>query len=355
MAFIRSIATAVPRYEITQAAVQALVRQQFAPAFPAIDRYLPVFRHASIDTRFMARPLDWWAEPRSFSERNQVFVEETLVLARDASLRCLEQAGLTVADVGHLLVVTTTGLAAPSLDALLINELGLGRHTRRTPIWGLGCAGGLGGLARASEYVRAEPAQHALLINAEFCSLTYLPEDLSKRNLIATSLFADGVTAVLVSGADTAPGPSQAQIVGTLSTLYPHSTEIMGWNIIDQGFEVVFSSRIPSIIRDEFVPLLDTFLAPYGLTRADISRFLLHPGGAKVIGAYREALGLSDAQLAVSSAVLRRYGNMSSATIFFVMEASLREQPLQPGEYAVGAVFGPGFSAELCLFKGGGQ
>ncbi|HEY1012726.1 MAG TPA: 3-oxoacyl-[acyl-carrier-protein] synthase III C-terminal domain-containing protein [Herpetosiphonaceae bacterium] len=355
MARIQSIATAVPAYEVPQAAVQQRVREHFAPAFPNIDHYLPVFRHAQIDTRFMVRPLEWWDEQRTFGQCNQVFVEEALVLGRQAIERCLAPRGLSPQDIDHLLVVTTTGLAAPSLDALLIHELGMGRHTRRTPIWGLGCAGGIGGLARAAEYVRAEPTHRALLLNVEFCSLTYLAADLSKRNLIATSLFSDGVAAVLVEGAEVAPAgerPAPVRVVDTLSTLYPGTPEIMGWNIVDGGFEVVFSSRIPGIVRDQFPPLLREFLGRHGLEQGDIGRYLLHPGGAKVIGAYQEALGLDPAQLAVSRSVLRRYGNMSSATVFFVMEEALREQPLAPGEYGILAVFGPGFSAELALVRG---
>lgn len=354
---IQSVATALPRYEVPQQAVQERVARHFAPAFPSIERYLPVFRHARIGTRWMVRPLEWWDEPRSFGTCNQVFIEEALALGAEAITRCLDGAGLAPRDIDHLMVVTTTGLAAPSLDALLINELGMGRHTRRTPIWGLGCAGGLGGLARASEYARAEPSHRVLLLNVEFCSLTYLASDRSKRNLIATSLFGDGVAAVLIEG-DDAPPAAQAgaqrapQILGSLSTLYPDSAEIMGWNVTDLGFEVVFSSRIPTIVRDEFPPILDQFLAQHGLQRRDISRYLLHPGGAKVIAAYEEALGLPAEALAITRDVLWNYGNMSSATIFFVVEQALRAAPLAAGEHGVMAVFGPGFSAELILIRG---
>ena len=350
-----SIGTALPRYEVSQTAIQERIARHFSPTFPAIERYLPIFRHANIDTRFMVRPLEWWDEPRSFGTCNAVFIEEALVLSRQAIERCLEPVGLTPQDIDHLIVVTTTGLAAPSLDALLIHDLGMNRHTRRTPIWGLGCAGGLGGLARASEYVRAEPTHRVLLVNVEFCSLTFLANDLSKRNLIATSLFGDGVSAVVLAGDDVEPPSNNLnppQIVGTLSTLYPDSAEIMGWNVIDSGFEVVFSSRIPSIVRDEFPSLLRQFLASHGLEQSAISRFLLHPGGAKVISAYEESLGLEPEALAVTRNVLRTCGNMSSATIFFVVEQALRDAPLAAGEYAVLAVFGPGFSAELALIRG---
>ena len=347
-----SIGTAIPRYSVPQQAVQERVRDLFHPAFPAIERYLPVFRHARIETRQLVRPLEWWDEPRSFGECNRVFIEEALILAEEAIEACLQPTGLTPAQIDHLFVVTTTGLAAPSLDALLIDRLGMGRHTRRTPIWGLGCAGGLGGLARANEYVRAEPGHYAVLVNIEFCSLTFLADDLSKRNLIATSLFGDGVTAVLVGGDETELNPQAPQIIDSMSTVYPQSADIMGWKIVDRGFEVVFSSRIPSIVRDDFAPLLDTFLERHQLSRSAIERYILHPGGAKVINAYQTALDLSDSQLEGAWNILRDYGNMSSATIFFVLDYELQKQHLQPHEPAVMAVFGPGFTCELMMLRG---
>ncbi|MBP8252989.1 MAG: hypothetical protein KAX40_11545 [Herpetosiphon sp.] len=350
---LQSIGLTLPRYEITQKAVQQRVANHFAPTMPNIERYLPVFRHAQIDTRYMVRPLEWWDEPRSFGTCNNVFIEEALVLGREAIEQCAANAQIDISDVDHLMVVTTTGLAAPSLDALLINELGMSRHTRRTPIWGLGCAGGLGGLAAAFDYARAEPTKRIMLLNVEFCSLTYLAQDFSKRNLIATSLFGDGVAAVLIEG-DAVPAKHKphARIVSTLSTLYPNSAEIMGWNVIDSGFEVVFSSRIPSIVRDQFPELLRQFLASHELTISDVGRFIFHPGGAKVLSAYQESLHLLDEQLQASRDVLRNYGNMSSATIFFVAQQALAQQPLAEGEYGVLAVFGPGFSAELALIRG---
>jgi alkylresorcinol/alkylpyrone synthase len=350
---IQAIGLGVPQYCVPQRAVQELVAQRFAPAFPEIQRYLTIFRHAQIDTRYLVRPLEWWHEPRSFAECNNVFIEEALNLSCQAIEACLQPLDLTPNDIDHLVVVTTTGLAAPSLDALLMQRLGMPRQMRRTPIWGLGCAGGLGGLNTAFDYLRAEPNQRVLLINVEFCSLTYLADDFSKRNLIATSLFGDGVTAVLLEGDQVAPRqPGLGQIVGTLSHLYPDSAEIMGWNVVNAGFEVVFSSRIPTIVREEFRPLLEQFLAQHGLSQADLGRYLLHPGGAKVVQAYQESLQLADADLIVSRAVLREYGNMSSATIFFVMQQALATQPLAKDELGLLAVFGPGFSAELGLIRG---
>lgn len=374
MPFIRSVATAVPPHAIAQGQIRELARAHFAPAFPEIERYLTVFRHAQIDTRYFAAPAAWFATPRSFKECNDLFIAAATELGAAAALRCLATAGLGPGDVDHLLWVSTTGMAAPSPDALLINRLGMGSHTRRTPIWGLGCAGGVAGLARAYEYTRAFPSRRALLLSVELCSVTFQWNDRSKRNLIASSLFADGAAAVLVEGdlisggqGDTSQGARETRdtclpgslapwpsvsILGTQSTLWPDTADIMGWDMVDTGMQVVFSSRIPAIVQSLMCENVAELLAAHGLGLGDIQHWVLHPGGAKVIAAYQAALGLADAQLGHTRAVLREYGNMSSATVFFVLEAFLRAGALGPGEHGVLAVLGPGFSCELALVRG---
>src|SRR5262245_19167246 len=200
MPVIRSVATALPPYALPQEQIRDLAREHFAPAFPEIDRYMSVFRHAQIDTRHFVAPLEWFMTRHSYQECNQLFVEAATALGQAAARACLAQAGLEPREVDHVIWVSITGMAAPSPDAMLINRLGMGRHTRRTPIWGLGCAGGVAGLARANEYARAFPEQRVLLLSVELCSVTFQWAARSKRNLIAASLFADGAAAVLIEG-----------------------------------------------------------------------------------------------------------------------------------------------------------
>jgi alkylresorcinol/alkylpyrone synthase len=353
MPIIRALATKIPPYVIPQTAIRDAAHTHFSPAFPQIERYLPVFRNAQIDTRAFAVPLEWFAEPRSFKECNDLFIRAATELGTTAAQACLAQAGIQATDIDHLIWVSTTGMAAPSPDALLINRLAMRPTTRRTPIWGLGCAGGVAGLARACEYVLAYPSQRALLLNVELCSVTFQWQDRSRRNLIAASLFADGASAVLIEG-DHFANPSQPgpQVIGTQSILWPGTPEIMGWDMVDTGMQVVFSARIPGIIATEMRAVVSAFLAQYGLELADIQHWVLHPGGAKVISAYQEALGLDAEQLLATCETLRQYGNMSSATIFFVLQHFLRQQKPEPGAYALLAVLGPGFSCELALIKG---
>ncbi len=354
MPVIRSVATALPPYQVPQAAIRDLARIHFAPAFPEIDRYLPVFRHAQIDTRYFAAPLEWFVTPRSLKECNDLFIAAATRLGETAASACLESAGLQPGDIDHVIWVSTTGMAAPSPDAILINRMGMRPHTRRTPIWGLGCAGGVAGLSRAYEYTRAFPDQRALLLSVELCSVTFQWNDHSRRNLIAASLFADGAAAVLVEGDTLAAGQktSGPQVLGTQSTLWPETLDIMGWDIVDTGMRVVFSARIPGLVQSLMRENIIEFLTPFGLDIDDIDHWVLHPGGAKVITAYEGALHVAPERLAHTRMVLRQYGNMSSATIFFVLNDFLRSGRPAPGEYALLAVLGPGFSCELALIKG---
>jgi alkylresorcinol/alkylpyrone synthase len=369
---IRSVATALPPHALSQERIRDLAREHFAPAFPEIDRYMTVFRHAQIDTRHFAAPLEWFMTPHSFKQCNDLFVEVATALGEAAARACLAQAGLEPGDVDHLIWVSTTGMAAPSPDAMLINRLAMNRHIRRTPIWGLGCAGGVAGLARADEYARAFPDQRVLLLSVELCSVTFQWNDHSKRNLIASSLFADGASAVLVEGdavtnrqagkettrhgagalANPQSPTPNPQILGTQSTLWPDTLDIMGWDMVDTGMQVVFSSRIPYIVQSLMRENVAEFLAGFGLGLDDIDHWILHPGGAKVIDAYQSALAIDPERLGHTRAVLRSCGNMSSTTVFFVLDAFLRAGQPGPGEYGVLAVLGPGFSCELALIRG---
>ena len=359
---IRSVATALPPHALSQERIRTLAREHFAPAFPEIDRYMTVFRHAQIDTRYFAAPLEWFMTPHSFKQCNDLFVAAATALSDSAGRACLAQAGLEPRDIDHLIWVSTTGMAAPSPDAMLINQLGMGRHTRRTPIWGLGCAGGVAGLARAYEYTRAFPDQRVLLLSTELCSVTFQWNDHSKRNLIAASLFADGAAAVLVEGdaagewGQSSPIPQRPtpipQILGTQSTLWPGTLDIMGWDMVDTGMQVVFSSRIPHIVQTLMRENVAEFLSSFGLGLDDIDHWILHPGGAKVIDAYQVALAIDPERLGHTRAVLRNCGNMSSTTVFFVLDSFLRAGQPGPGEYGVLAVLGPGFSCELALIRG---
>jgi len=347
---IRSVATAVPRHSIRQQVAQQFCRSLFHESFPDIDRLLPVFSNALVENRYFAVPPEWFEIEHSFAEKNQLYIKTALELGEAAISSCLQDADLAPRDIDHLFFVSTTGLATPSIDARLINILKLRPNVRRTPIWGLGCAGGVAGLSRAYEYTVAFPRERALVLALELCGLTFQRNDLGKSNLIATSLFGDGAAAVLVSGAETGdPGPG---ILASRSTLWYESLDVMGWEINDRGLKVLFSRDIPAIVRNLALPALLEFLAAQGLGLHDLAHIIAHPGGAKVLEAYEQALGLTNGKMDRARAILRKYGNMSSPTVLFVLEDFVRTQAIGTGEYGLLTALGPGFSAEMMLIQG---
>lgn len=346
---ILAAASAFPPHVVPQAAVREAVGQIFAGRIPGLERLLAVFDHSRIDSRNLMRPLDWYCQPRSAQERNRIYLGEGLELLAAAAQRCLERADCGPASIDHVIAVSSTGHAAPSLDARLINRLGLRPDASRLPVWGLGCAAGAAGLARAFDHCCAHPRARVLLVALETCSLTFMAADLSKKNLVGTAIFADGVAAVLVAGAEAAgSGP---RLLATRSHLFPQSEAIMGWEFGEAGMQLILSPRLPAVVKEELPALVDGFLGGRGLGRGDLAHYLTHPGGAKVVDAYREALGLANGELDLTEEVLREHGNVSSVSVLVVLEKWLASpRAAQPG-YGLLSAFGPGFSAEQVLLE----
>ena len=351
-----AVGTAVPDHTVTQAEVRGLAERLFSGTDAGSARLMRVFDHSGISTRHLCMPIAWYETPRSFAEQNALYVTHALRLAIAAAAQALERCGLFAADIDHIVVVSTTGIATPSLDARVALALGCREDVRRTPVWGLGCAGGAAGLARARDFGLADPTARVLLVAVELCSLTFRPEDRDKRNLIATSLFADGAAAVIVQGASAPAPPSRAadpiELLGSHSTLWPDTLGVMGWTVSTRGLHVVFSRDIPSIVRERVRPALEPWLAKHGLTLADVPHLASHPGGAKVLAAYAEALGRESAAFSDTYEILRTHGNMSSPTCLFVLERMLTRRAIAVGEHVLCSALGPGFAAEYVLARG---
>jgi alkylresorcinol/alkylpyrone synthase len=340
------IVTARPPYEVDQEAATAFARTRFA-AMPHLDRLLPLFANTGIRTRRLCKPRDWYATNHGLEEKNEAFIEAATSLCAEAGRELLSRRGLQPSDIDRVYFINTTGLATPSIDARLINVLGLNRQARRTPVWGLGCAGGVSGLAMAAQDMAGRPKQRALVFAAEMCTLTFLADDYSKSNLVATALFADGAAVALVSGDET--GDAGYPILGTRSMLFPDSLNVMGWSVVSRGLQVVFDQRIPDIIREHAASELDALLGAHGLTREDVTEFLYHPGGPKVLQAYADAYGVDLDRFHWSREVFTEFGNMSSVTVLYVLERYMRQHPPTQRGRAVVAALGPGFSSEAFL------
>lgn len=344
---IQAVATAVPPTRVDQELAVEFARAMFADKIPDLERLLPLFANSGIRTRYFAAPQEWFFRGHDLAEKSDMYVREATRLSAEAAGKALERCGLAPAEVDYLLYVNTTGLATPSIDARLIDVMGLRHDVRRTPVWGLGCAGGAAGLSHAHHYALGHPEARVLVIATELCGLTFLPDDVSKSNLVATALFGDGAAAAVICG-DDCRGEG-LEIVDTRSRFYPDSLDVMGWTVLQEGLQVVFAQRIPDIVEETSGEDIGAFLETHGLKVADIDAFLLHPGGTKVMEAYLKALALEEDQLALSAGVLRDYGNMSSATVLYVVERYLEEHGSGNGGHGLVSALGPGFCSESLL------
>lgn len=336
---VLAVGTASPAHEVLQSETKAFAKHFFAGSMRALDRLLGAFDNTRIERRQLVRPIDWYAEPHPFHEKNAVYCEAALELSALAAERALRRAGLSATDIDAVVFVSTTGIRTPSVDGALIERMGMRRDTVRLPVWGLGCAGGAAGLARAAELVRAR-GKPVLLVAAEICSATFVHGDRSKANLIATALFGDGAAAAVL-----APGEQGLGVMASVSHLLEDSEDVMGWTVVEEGLRVRFARSIPAIVRAVVPQMRARAAAAVGVEPETLSRFILHPGGAKVLEAYEDVLGVDAAALGSAYAVLRDHGNMSSPTVLFVLERLLAAPP-ESDEHGLVLGLGPGFSAE---------
>ena len=341
-----AVATALPPHRFEQAETLTVARTVFAHRLHDFDRLAPVFANTGIRIRHAACPLSWYLAPHGWAERAAVFERVALDLLEEAADKPRAAAGLRPTDVDAIVCATTTGIATPSLEALLLDRMGFRPDTVRLPVFGLGCAGGALGLARAGMMARAMPGRTVLFLVVELCTLSHRPEEASPTNVVASALFADGAAAALLRTPATdnsAPGP---RLVDSAEHTWPGTRRIMGWRIEDEGFGVVFSQDIPRLIRERLAPVVDGFLTGRGMTRADLAGVICHTGGAKVLQALTEVLAPATAGMDESWAVLSDCGNMSAASVMFVLEQRMRSGATGPH---LMLALGPGFTAGLTL------
>ena len=336
---LRSLALAVPPYRLNQDEVMDRAGHLFPEKHrDDLERLLPVFVNAGIQTRYSCVPPDWYERPHSWAEKNQLYLDNAVDLLEQAACEAIGSAGLRPADIDCVVAVSTTGIATPSLDALIMERLGLRRDVRRLPIFGLGCAGGVIGLARATEMAQILAPGNVLFLVVELCALTFRRSDMSKSNVIATALFGDGGAAAVVS----CDGEGLLEIGPAGEHTWRDSLDVMGWSVEDDGLGVIFSRDIPTLTRTAFADALSDYLARHGLSLDEMDHYACHPGGAKVLDALEEVFGLPSGGLKVSRGVLGDYGNMSAATVMFVLHRMIQDGAR--GQFLLSAL-GPGFTA----------
>ncbi len=344
---ILSLATAVPPHRLDQAHARVEMAR-LARGRPEIERLVPVFDRSGVETRYLVHPPEWYLEPRGFEERNREYVSRGLELAEQAARSCLAAASTRAEDIDHLFLVTTTGLATPSLDALLAARLGMRATVRRWPLFGLGCAGGAGALTRARDVLGISPTARALVVSVEVCSLVFSRHAMTATDLVGVALFGDGAAAVLLAG--DGDGADGVGIVGARTRLFPEAQHLMGWNFTSDGMRLVLSRDIPAFVSTQAAPEVRDFLTSHGTSVADMTHYVLHPGGPKVMSTYRSAFGLPEEAVRVARESMRRFGNLSSASVLFMLNDVMSSHPA-PGDTGLMLALGPGFACEMLLLQ----
>jgi len=369
--FIGATEVAFPKHRYDQKELIRVLQQRWVDKPQVVARIERLHENVQVGSRHLALPIEEYGALRSFDDANDAFIRVGTEIGGEAVTRALASAGLGIRDVDAIFFTTVTGVAAPSIDARLVNTLGLRSDVRRVPMFGLGCLGGAAGLARTADYLLGHPDHVAVLLAVELCSLT-LQEDLSIPNLIASGLFADGAACVVLVGeerrkrmeavldraapANDAPASTRMplpvagpRVLDSRSVFWPNTERVMGWDVGATGFKIVLSADVPKIVEKNLAPEVDAFLQNHGLHRSDIARWICHPGGPKVIDAMESALGLPPDALAHTRRSLATVGNLSSASVLHVLGETLHDA--QPGDLGVLMAMGPGFCAELVLLS----
>jgi alkylresorcinol/alkylpyrone synthase len=319
----------------------------------ALRRLLRVYESAAVERRASVVPIEEAFAGGDLESRNDRYREIAREAGVDLARRSLDAAGLAPGDVDLVVSVSCTGFSIPALDAYVADALGMGPRLARLPITESGCAGGVVGLARASEYLAAHPERAALVLAIEFSSLTFQRWDRSATNVVSAALFGDGGAAAVLVGArhPRAAGSRLAALTAAEGVFFPGTAYMMGFRLRNQGLQIVLDRDLAPFVRREVEGAVERFLGPLGLRRGDVARWIFHPGGRRVIEEIVASLQLDAAVLEPTRRVLAEHGNMSSVTVLFVLHEMLQIQPPRPGELGLLGAFGPGFGAELALLE----
>jgi alkylresorcinol/alkylpyrone synthase len=346
---IASVASAFPKHYYKQEVVVEALKKQWRKSLPNADILDRLDESMKVEGRYAVETIEFYENMQTWGEANNTWIKHALDLGEKSLCRALQKAGLEPRDLSAIFVTSVTGIAAPSIDARLVNRMGLSPNIKRIPIFGLGCVAGAAGISRAADYVRAYPGEAAALLSVELCSLTLQKEDLSMAHLISALLFGDGAAAAVVVGSEVdCDGP---EILATKSIFYPNSERVMGWDISEKGFRIVLSPEVPDTVIKHLGGDVDTFLGEQGLKRSDIKSWIMHTGGPKVLEATAIALGLTEKDLAASWNCLKKVGNISSTSVLLVLEDVYTHRRPAPGGLSILAAMGPGFCSELVLLR----
>jgi alkylresorcinol/alkylpyrone synthase len=347
VATIGPVAVTVPDHVLTQSDVKEAVGAVVPLGRDRLEAVLSLFDGAGVERRHSVLPVGGLHRPRDLTETMDIYRTHAIRLGRHVAQECLERAELPADEIDLVITVSCTGVMLPSLDAFLANDLGFRPDVRRLPITELGCLGGAAALTHARDFVLGRPQANVLIVSVELPTLSFQRDDISPANLISTAIFGDGAAAALVTGRPI----RGARMLDTRSHLFPRSLDALGFDLKKDGFHVVLGRELPGLVRADIRRLVTELLARNGLTRDDLSLFALHPGGKRILDAVEDQLGLRPEETGPSRDILRTFGNVSSATVFFVLNECLSRKRPAAGTHGLLGAFGPGFSAELAVLQ----
>ena len=346
---IASVASAFPENYYKQEILVEALKNDWRTRLSNPDILDRLEDSMKVDGRFTVEKIEFYENMHQWGQANNCWIKHSLDLGEKALCRALARAGMEPEDLSAIYVTSVTGIAAPSIDARLVNRMGLSRNIKRVPIFGLGCVAGASGISRAADYVHGYKDQAAALLSIELCSLTLQRDDLSMAHLISALLFGDGAAATIVVGSEVeSKGP---EIVATKSVFYPDTERVMGWDICEKGFRIVLSPEVPDTVIKHLGHDVDEFLGEQGLKRRDVKSWIMHTGGPKVLEATEIALGVTSKDLEASWNCLRKVGNISSTSVLLVLEDVYMHKRPAPGTFSILAAMGPGFCSELVLLR----
>lgn len=359
MTQIASIGLGIPEHKFSQEMVKDFITTVFQHDDETMAKYMPVFDHAAIDERQLAVDSEWLQQEHTFEEKNNMYKKNAIKYSLKAMDHALTNRNYVTNDIPYdaldmIVFVSSTGISTPSICAHLMNERPFREDVSRMPLWGLGCAGGAIGLSRGYDWLKAHPTKTALIVCCELTSLTFQKDDLRISNLIGSAIFGDGVGAVLMLGEKskyhTYCKHHSPRILSTSSRTKKNSTPIMGWNVTNRGLEVIFSKEIPNMIDPFWKDHLQSVCNNNELDIDNIHSYIAHPGGKKVLTSIERALETTSHKLTYSYDVLKNHGNMSSATVVYVLNEWMKTS-INPYENSILCALGPGFSSEIIVLE----
>jgi alkylresorcinol/alkylpyrone synthase len=345
---ITTVATQLPPYSRETNEIIPFVKQWMQNQDSRFQRkVIKLFEGAGVDKRYsIMDPVEVFTNP-SFEARNDIYIREVKKLGKQAIQKALEKVQWQATDLDFIITVSCTGIMIPSVDAYLINDLEMRQDIVRLPVTEMGCAAGVSGIIYAKQFLKANPGKRAAVIAIEAPTATFQLEDYSMTNVVSAAIFGDGAACVLLSSCDTDAG---VRIINEEMYHFYDATEMMGFKLVNTGLQMILDKEVPQTISDHFPAIVHPFLEKSGKTIEDINHLVFHPGGKKIVQTVEDLFGSLGKNIDDTKEVLRLFGNMSSATVLYVLERFL-DKGVQKGELGLMLSFGPGFSAQRVLLE----